>query len=252
MEYTIKKLAEIAKVSTRTLRYYDEINLLKPKRINSSGYRIYGEDEVNLLQEIMIYKTMEISLSDIEKIISDKNYNTSDVLNNHLKNLILKRKELDEIIDTVDKTIKNRNGELEMNDKDKFKDFKKEKIEENEKLYGKEIRKKYGDEDIDKSNEKFNNLSEEDFNKMKETEEIIFNSLKKVLVDNNYYSDSAKQLYKAHREWLMFSWNKYTKEDHYGLAQCYKADERFIRYYDDRAGEGATEVLVKVIEIFIK
>ena len=39
MEYTVKQLAKIAGVSPRTLRYYDEIGLLKPARINSSGYR---------------------------------------------------------------------------------------------------------------------------------------------------------------------------------------------------------------------
>ncbi|NVD82406.1 MerR family DNA-binding transcriptional regulator [Enterococcus faecium] len=43
MEYTIKKMSEISGVSPRTLRFYDEIGLLKPARINSSGYRIYGK-----------------------------------------------------------------------------------------------------------------------------------------------------------------------------------------------------------------
>ena len=40
------KLAKIAKISTRTLRYYDEIDLLKPHRINKSGYRIYRQVEI--------------------------------------------------------------------------------------------------------------------------------------------------------------------------------------------------------------
>ena len=44
-------LRKIANVSTRTLGYYHEINLLYPKRTNSSGYRIYGEKEVDLLIE---------------------------------------------------------------------------------------------------------------------------------------------------------------------------------------------------------
>ena len=51
LEYSIHELSKIAKVSTRTLRYYHEINLLYPKRTNSSGYRIYGEKEVDLLIE---------------------------------------------------------------------------------------------------------------------------------------------------------------------------------------------------------
>lgn len=42
MEYTVKKLARLAGVSARTLRYYDQIGLLSPSRVSSSGYRIYG------------------------------------------------------------------------------------------------------------------------------------------------------------------------------------------------------------------
>ena len=56
MEYTISKLAKMSGISSRTLRYYDEIGLLKPKRLNPNGYRIYGELELNLLQQILFYK----------------------------------------------------------------------------------------------------------------------------------------------------------------------------------------------------
>ena len=56
MEYTIKKLATLAGVTTRTLRYYDEVGILKPARINSSGYRIYGKKEIDRLQQILFYR----------------------------------------------------------------------------------------------------------------------------------------------------------------------------------------------------
>ena len=49
MEYTVQKLGQLAGISTRTLRYYDEIGILKPARMNSSGYRIYGQAEVDRL-----------------------------------------------------------------------------------------------------------------------------------------------------------------------------------------------------------
>lgn len=49
MEYTVQKLSRLAGVSARTLRYYDQIGLLKPTRLSSSGYRIYGQAEVDLL-----------------------------------------------------------------------------------------------------------------------------------------------------------------------------------------------------------
>ena len=65
MEYTISKLAKLANISTRTLRYYDEINLLKPSRINSSGYRIYGQKEINQLQQILFFRELDVDLETI-------------------------------------------------------------------------------------------------------------------------------------------------------------------------------------------
>lgn len=54
MEYTVQKLGRIAGISTRTLRHYDKIGILKPARINSSGYRIYGQGKVDKLQQIVV------------------------------------------------------------------------------------------------------------------------------------------------------------------------------------------------------
>ena len=70
MEYSINELSKIAKISTRTLRYYHEINLLEPKRINSSGYRIYGEYEIDKLQQILFYKSMGFKLEDTKSLYS--------------------------------------------------------------------------------------------------------------------------------------------------------------------------------------
>lgn len=63
MKYTIKKLAEIAGVSKRTLRYYDQIDLLKPNELNKSNYRIYNEKNVNQLQQILFYRALGFPLS---------------------------------------------------------------------------------------------------------------------------------------------------------------------------------------------
>ena len=69
MEYTVNKLASISGVSTRTLRYYDEIDLLKPAKIRPNGYRIYGRTEVDKLQQIPFYKEMGVSLEEIIRLL---------------------------------------------------------------------------------------------------------------------------------------------------------------------------------------
>jgi DNA-binding transcriptional MerR regulator len=69
MDYTIGELAKLSSVSTRTLRYYDAIGLLKPSHKNASGYRSYGVKEVDLLQEILFYRELGLSLENIQLLM---------------------------------------------------------------------------------------------------------------------------------------------------------------------------------------
>ena len=88
MEYTIKKLAQIAGVSTRTLRYYDEIGILKPARINSSGYRIYGQKEIDRLQHILFYRELGVELDKIGEFVNDPTYDCISALQDHREKLL--------------------------------------------------------------------------------------------------------------------------------------------------------------------
>ena len=252
MEYTIKKLAEMAGISTRTLRYYDEIGLLKPCRVNSSGYRIYGEKEVDILQQILLYRSMDIRLEEIENIISNSSFDICQSLIKHRENLISRRNQLDQLILTVEKTIEYKKGEISMSNKEKFEGFKKESLEENERKYGKEIRDKYGKETVEASNKKFMNMNEEDFNKMNKVEESIFNGLLEVVNTGDLESNVAKEVYENHKKWLSFTWPSYSKEAHIGLAEMYVADERFTKYYNDKAGKEVVNTLRDIIVKYAK
>lgn len=154
MEYTIQKLAQMAGVSTRTLRYYDELDMLKPARINSSGYRIYCQAEIDQLQQILFYRELGVSLESIKEIVTSSSYNPAQALREHHEKLLEKRKLLDSLILNVQKTIARTEGRITMTDKEKFEGLKKKTIDENEAKYGKEIRKKYGYETVNQSNQK--------------------------------------------------------------------------------------------------
>ncbi|MGL5634123.1 MAG: MerR family transcriptional regulator [Sarcina sp.] len=247
MEYTIKKLAELAGVSTRTLRYYDEINLLKPSKINSSGYRIYSQAEINILEEIMFYKELEVPLEEIKRLLGDNDYRRDECLKIHYKQLLEKKKHIENLIEAIERTMANDKGEIKMSNKDKFEVFKKNKIAENEKFYGKEARNLYGDEKVDKSNNKFLNLRQEDFDKMNMVESKLFLLLEKVNMNQDINSAEAKEIFNLHKEWLSFT-IRYSKNVHVGIAKMYTLDERFTKYYDDKSGKGATKVLEAIVE----
>ncbi|WP_164215641.1 MerR family transcriptional regulator [Virgibacillus sp. YIM 98842] len=249
MEYTVQKLAHLSGISGRTLRYYDQIGLLKPAKINSSGYRIYGQKEVDQLQQILFFRELDVSLDEIGKIIHDPEYDQTEALQQHYKKLAKKRARLDRLIHTVEKTIASKKGGVPMQDKEKFEGFKEKLVEENEENYGKEIRKKYGDDMIDASNAKLRNMTEADFNKMKELEKEILSTLAHLVKTEDPASDEAQELAAKHKNWLMYSWSSYSKEAHAGLAEMYVADERFSAYYD-KAANGAATFLRDAILIY--
>lgn len=66
---TVKDVSDITGISIRTLRYYDEIGLLKPTKLTESGYRLYNNKALEQLQEIMFFRELEIPLMDIKKIM---------------------------------------------------------------------------------------------------------------------------------------------------------------------------------------
>src|SRR3954468_24429952 len=101
MEYTVQKLASLTGISTRTLRFYDEIGILKPARINSSGYRIYGQAEVNRLQQILFFRELGVGLDRIKEIVTSLSFNGADALKEHREKLLEKRAQLDSLIATV-------------------------------------------------------------------------------------------------------------------------------------------------------
>ena len=251
MEYSINELSKIAKISTRTLRYYHEIDLLKPKRINSSGYRIYGENEVDKLQQILFYKAMGFKLEDIRNIVNSPSFDIMLALDNHKKELIKKRDEIDLLIENVEKTISYKKGEIKMSDKEKFEGFKKDLVKQNEEKYGKEIREKYGDKQVDQSNRKMLGLSEEEFRKFEQLGRDIIEKLKEAMEENNPSGEKAQEACELHKKWLGYSWNFYTKEAHRSLGEMYVSDERFKKYYDNNK-LGMAEFFRNALDIYTK
>ena len=249
MDYSINELSKLAGVSTRTLRYYDEIGLLSPERTSSNDYRVYGQNEVDLLQQILFFRELGVSLGEIKKIVSSKEYDRTSALQEHLLALKAKREQIEILITNVEKTISTSRGERVMNDKEKFEGFKQNLIAENEKNYGKEVREKYGDDIIDDSNAKMMGLTKEQYDKTQQLSEEINNLLKTAFKEGDPSSELAQKVCSLHQKWLGYFWNNYSKEAHLGLAQMYVNDPRFKKYYDN-IGVGCAEFLHRALQIY--
>jgi len=249
MGYTIKELADLAGVSTRTLRYYDEIGILKPAIINSSGYRIYGKSEVDQLQQILFYRELGVELNNIKKMILSPDFDEINQLRLHHEKLLEKRQQLDTLIANVHKTIFSKERKIEMSDKERFEGFKKKLIDENNEKFGKEVVEKYGEGAVNKSNESFMKMTEEQYNELTSTESSLFKTLKEAYLTKNPAGDLGQESAKLHAKWITLCWGNYNKEAHANLTQMYVDDDRFKAYYD-REQPGTAEFLRDAVWIY--
>jgi len=250
MEYSIDKLSKLAGVSKRTLRYYEEIGLLLPKRLNSNNYRVYGTVEIDKLQEILFFRELGVSLEEIKKIMLASDYDSANALENHLLSLQAKQKQIKKLITNVERTLMTLKEEIVMNDKEKFRGFKQNLISENEENYGEEIRSKYGNTAIDKSNARLANMSETEYNEVTTLSKEFNSLLQTACLEGDPTSPDAMKVCALHKKWLCCYWVSYSKEAHLAIAQMYIEDPRFKKYYDN-IGKGCAEFLRDALQIYL-
>lgn len=83
--FTIGELAEISKVTVRTLRYYDAIDLLKPAEVHAGGRRLYNEANLTTLEYILMLKEVGFELNGIKNILRKNEQNPKDLLEMRLQ-----------------------------------------------------------------------------------------------------------------------------------------------------------------------
>ena len=249
MEYTINKLAILAGVSTRTLRFYGECGLLQPRRISTNGYRIYGQEEVDRLQQILFYRELGMELAEIGLIMSGNDFDGQLALQSHLDALLSKRERLDALIMNVEKSIRSMKGEIEMANEEKFEGFKQKLIDDNELKYGDEVRMKYGNEAVDSSNVKIKKMTKDQYAEAEQLSRELNETLRAAFEQGNPQSELAKKVFELHKRWLCFYCDEYSKEAHMGVAQMYVDDPRFSAYYD-RIAPGCALFLRDTVRYF--
>lgn len=232
MEYTIRKMAALAGISTRTLRYYEAIGLIKAERIQTSGYRIYRQADVDRLQIILFFRELGMSLETIRSILEAGSFDRSSLLRQHLALLHERKEQLNKLIANVEKTIGVEEGRITMTDSEKFEGLSQKLIDENEEKYGKEIRSQFGDKAVDRTNQKLKNMTKEDHMSLEALLIRLNETIKAAFETGDPASPAAQKACELHKKWLMNYWDSYSKESHKTLAQGYVDDARFRAYYD--------------------
>jgi DNA-binding transcriptional MerR regulator len=243
MAYTIKDIANLAGVTTRTIRYYDEIGLLDPALIGDNGYRYYDHDSLLRLQQILFFRELDVPLKEIQLIMSQPDFDLLSTLENHRSALQSKVSRLETLIDTIDQTIASEKGEGTLSDKEIFEGF-------DESQYEDEVRERWGDSPrYAESQAKWSSYSEEQKQAIKAEGGDL--AVRMVGKDPNASPDDA-DVQTAIGEYHAYI-NKYfyTCDVSFlrGLADNWVQDPRFAINYET-IREGGAAFVGKAVHIF--
>lgn len=102
--YHSGQFARRASVSVRTLRHYDRMGLLQPGRRTDAGYRLYSDDDLLRLQQILALKFLGFSLEEIRTCLRCGPQGLPDVLGAQKAMMREKRNQIDTIIRALEAT----------------------------------------------------------------------------------------------------------------------------------------------------
>ncbi|MEK3889134.1 MerR family transcriptional regulator [Bacillus sp. FSL K6-3431] len=238
----VKEVANLVGISVRTLHHYDEIGLLIPQETTESGYRIYSEDNLETLQQILFFKELGFPLKKIKEVINSPSFDRQEALDLHRKMLLDKRNRLDQMIATIEKTMKYSKGEIEMSNKEKFEGF-----DFSQNPYEQEARERWGDKAVDKANAKVESMTKD---KKKDFEET-FNAIYRKLADIRHIAPESEEAQTGIKEWFEFlnKMGDYSLNAFKGLGQMYIDDERFTKNID-QFGEGLAKFMCDAMAVF--
>lgn len=122
MDWSIQQIARIAGTTSRTLRHYDDIGLLKPSRIAHNGYRHYDQEALVQLQRILLLRELGLGLPVIAEVLGNES-DAGKALDGHLKWLWQEQDRLNRQIVSVQRTIEAVKGGGELMAENMFDGF---------------------------------------------------------------------------------------------------------------------------------
>lgn len=242
--YTVKQLAKLAGVTRRTLHYYDEVGLLKPSRNSDNGYRYYDEEALIRLQQILLYRELDMPLDQIRAVINQTDFDILAALDSHKSALRKRIHHLENVIKTVEDTIDHLKGKRKMTKKQLFDVFNEEQISD----YEKEAMQMYDPAIVNASYQKWNNYSRSEKEKIGEEGNAIYLDIIATMPRGADSPEVQSCIARWHRH-MEYFWSP-DKDQLVGLAEHYSTDPRFKKNFD-KIHPDLAEFMAKAVKIYV-
>lgn len=240
--YKVKDVARITSVSVRTLHYYDEIGLLTPSGRTAAGYRLYNDDDLLRLQQVLIGRSLGLPLEEIRQWLDDPNFDYARSLRKQRTLLIERLTETSDMIAAIDRTLQA------LSDARHDVDFEAVFDGFDPKDYADEASARWGEsEAYAQSAQRTKSYGESEWAAIKdELDSILSDAAAAMLADTPEDSRRALDLAERHRLHICRWFYDLSPHAHVGLAGMWENDHRFRRNID-KHGAGLTRWLAAAV-----
>jgi DNA-binding transcriptional MerR regulator len=240
MTRTIGEVARLSGVTIRTLHHYDEIGLLEPSDRTEAGYRVYDEDDLRRLQQILFYRELGFRLEEIARVMGADGFDRRRALEEQREMIRRRVGRLEKMIDAIDDAIVSEETGIAMTDDEMFEvfgDFDPAEYED-------EVKERWGDTDAYReSARRTKRYTKDDWAKIKAEGAPIVTGLADAFRAGTPADDpTVLDLADAHRLQIDRWFYPCSREMHAALGEMYVADPRFTAYWDQFEAGLATYV----------
>ncbi len=238
--YQVKEVTEMTGVSVRTLHHYDELGLLVPRARTDAGYRLYDEEELLRLQQILLGRELGLSLEEIRLSLDDPSFDRKSSLLRQRAELEKRAQQTVAMLHAIARALAHLEGET-MDLKKIFDGFDTGK-------YDAETEERWGTEEaFRESKRRTARYTPEDWQRLKLEQKGVYDQLNAALrASARPDAPEVLALVEQHRASIDRWFYPCDHRMHLSLASLYEQDPRFAENIDKHGG-GLTPFLVAAI-----
>lgn len=242
-EWPIKDLARATGLTSRTLRHYEQIGLLRPSRVASNGYRFYGDAEISRLYRILSLRALELPLATIQVALDD-DASLAEAIESHLVLLEERRDRTNQQIAVVRDTLDTVKKGQTMTIQEVFAGV-------DQSQYEAEVRTRWGDDAWERSAKRRTQMSKEQ-RQADDERSVDVNAALRAAADDGEDPTSARfqTLIADHYRWVTEYWGgrEPDRDAYTGLSELCVADPRFASTY---GGQSNAELIRAAMQTWI-
>ena len=227
---TVSEVSELAGVTVRTLHHYDEIGLLRPSGRSDAGYRLYAHEDLERLQEILVWRQLGFGLQEIRELLDDPGHDRVTALR---RQRALVERELERLSATavaLDAALTAAELGIGQEEKTMFDGFDPAQYED-------EARERWGDtEAYRESARRTATYGDAEFVEIQaEAERVVADFATLMKAGEPADGERARAVAERHRQHIVRWFYPVSTQMHRNLAEMYVADPRFAAGYENVA-----------------